>query len=232
MKLGIIGAMDVEVEHLRGKVVDPTRVKVAGMAFDDGTIGGTPVTVVKCGVGKVDAAVCAQVLIERFGAEAIINTGVAGSLDARLNIGDVLVSTDAVHHDVDATNFGYAPGEVPSLGITFFPADERLRKAAEDAVRAVAPDVACVEGRVASGDQFVRTQGEKDRIRTTFGASCVEMEGASIAQTAWLNDVPYVIVRAISDKADGTAEVEYPVFEAQAAERCAKIVNHMVAHLS
>ena len=175
---------------------------------------------------------CAQVLIERFGAQAIINTGVAGSLDARLNIGDVLVSTDAVHHDVDATNFGYAPGEVPGLGVTYFPANERLRKAAADAVRAVAPDVACVEGRVASGDQFVRTQGEKDRIRRTFGASCVEMEGASIAQTAWLNDVPYVIVRAISDKADGSAEVEYPVFEAQAAEHCAKIVSHMVAHLS
>ncbi len=135
----------------------------------------------------------------------------AGPLDARLNIGDVLVSTDAVHHDVDATNFGYAPGEVPSLGIRFFPADAGLRAAAVEApLRAAAPDVACVEGRVASGDQFVRTQDQKDGIQREFDASCVEMEGASIAQTAWLNGVPFVIVRAISDKADGSAEVEYP----------------------
>ncbi|MGN0076864.1 MAG: 5'-methylthioadenosine/adenosylhomocysteine nucleosidase [Parafannyhessea sp.] len=232
MKIGIIGAMDVEVRHLRDAVQDGTTTTVAGMVFDDGTIGGTPVTVVRCGVGKVDAAMCAQVLIDRFGVDRIINTGVAGSLDARLNIGDVLVSTDAVHHDVDATNFGYALGEVPSLGIRFFPADAGLRAAAVEAVRAAAPDVACVEGRVASGDQFVRTQDQKDRIKREFDASCVEMEGASIAQTAWLNGVPFVIVRAISDKADGSAEVEYPVFEAKAAEHCARIVRHMVAHLS
>lgn len=231
MKIGIIGAMDVEVARLKDRLEDLSVSVVAGSTFCEGAIDSTPAVIVKCGVGKVDAAVCVQVLVDLFGVEAVVNTGVAGSLDNRLDIGDVLVSADAVHHDVDVTNLGYAPGEVPGLGTTYFPADERLRKAAVDAVAAVAPEIACVEGRVASGDQFVRSQGEKRRIRDTFGASCAEMEGASIAQAAWMNHVPFVVVRAISDKADGSSQMEYPTFEAAAAEHCAKIVEYMVAHL-
>lgn len=235
MKVGIIGAMEVEVEHLIGQLEGPTAknpIHLAGMAFHEGTLGDVSVVVVQSGVGKVDAAVCAEALIEHFRCTHVINTGVAGSLNNKLDIGDVLVSTDAVHHDMDVTNLGYQPGEVPGLGTVAFPADEGLRKAATEAVAAVAPEISSLEGRVASGDQFVRSDEEKARIKATFGADCCEMEGASIAHACWLNQVPFVIVRAISDKADGSGSVDYPVFEKEAAEHCAKIVEYMVAHLA
>lgn len=231
MKTGIIGAMDVEVAYLKGHLEDLQASRHAGRDFCEGTLGSVPVVVVQCGVGKVNAAVCAQVLVDLFGVTHIINTGVAGSLNNALDIGDVLVSVDAVHHDVDATNFGYELGEVPGLGVARFEADSALRKAAVEAVRAVAPEIAVMEGRVASGDRFVREDADKRAIKERFDADCCEMEGCSIAQTAWLNGVPFVIVRAISDKADGSSEVEYPVFERQAAEHCAKIVEYLVAHL-
>lgn len=231
MKIGIIGAMDVEVAYLKGHLEDVQASRHAGRDFCEGTLDGVPVVVVQCGVGKVNAAVCAQVLVDLFDVTHIINTGVAGSLNNALDIGDVLVSVDAVHHDVDATNFGYELGEVPGLGVARFEADPALRKAAVEAVRAVAPEIAVMEGRVASGDRFVREDADKRAIKEHFDADCCEMEGCSIAQTAWLNGVPFVIVRAISDKADGSSEVEYPVFERQAAEHCAKIVEYLVAHL-
>ena len=233
MKVGIIGAMDVEVAHLIGELgpAAPEPVRAAGMEFHEGELGGTSVVVVKSGVGKVDAAVCAEVLASRFGVTHVINTGVAGSLNNALDICDVLVSRDAIHHDVDATNFGYAPGEVPGLGTVAFEADPALRRAAVEAVAAVAPDSKAVEGRVASGDQFVRDDSEKARIRDTFAADCCEMEGASIAQACWLNHVPFVIVRAISDKADGSDAMDYPTFERRAADLCARIVDHMVSSL-
>lgn len=231
MKIGIIGAMDVEVRYLKGET-DVTRTeKRANMEFCEGTIGGVPVVVVQCGVGKVNAAACVQVLADVFGVTHVINTGVAGSLNNALNIGDVLVSVDAVHHDVDARVFGYAAGEVPGMGVKSFAADEGLRAAAVEAVRVAAPEVNVVEGRVASGDQFVSDPKVKARIKETFSADCCEMEGCSIAQTAWLNGIPFVIVRAISDKADGSDIMDYPTFEAQAAEHCARIVEHMVASL-
>ena len=234
MKVGIIGAMEVEVRHLIAELgaTAGEPVSTAGMEFFEGRLGGVDVVVVRSGVGKVDAAVCAEVLIGRFGVTHVINTGVAGSLNNGLDICDVLVSTDAVHHDVDATNFGYEPGEVPGLGRVAFPADPGLRRAAVEAVRAVAPEAGVLEGRVASGDQFVRADAVKARIRATFSADCCEMEGASIAQACWLNDVPFVIVRAISDKADGSDAMDYPAFERRAADLCARIVDHMVASLA
>jgi adenosylhomocysteine nucleosidase len=232
MKIGIIGAMDVEVRHLKGNMNVSRVEKRANMEFCEGTIGGMPVVVVQCGVGKVNAAVCVQVLADVFAVTHVINTGVAGSLNNELNIGDVLVSVDAVHHDVDAQVFGYAAGEVPGMGVKSFAADPALRGAAVAAVHAVAPEIGVLEGRVASGDQFVSDPAVKQRIKGTFHADCCEMEGCSIAQTAWLNSLPFVIVRAISDKADGSDIVDYPTFEAQAAEHCAKIVEHMVQTLA
>ncbi|MGN0076317.1 MAG: 5'-methylthioadenosine/adenosylhomocysteine nucleosidase [Parafannyhessea sp.] len=228
MKFGIIGAMDVEVKHLISHIEDAKTTTMAHMDFVEGTLFGTPAVVVRCGVGKVNAAVCAEILASQFHVTHVVNTGVAGSLNNELNIGDILVSVDAVHHDVDVTNLGYAPGEVPSMGVTSFAADPSLREAALDAARIAEVDVQCMEGRVASGDQFVRDQAEKDRIIRQFHADCCEMEGASIAHTCWLNDIPFVIVRAISDKADGSATVSYPEFERKAAHDCARIVRVLV----
>lgn len=231
MKIGIIGAMEVEVRHLVSHVEGDRVTTMAGMEFHEGTLLGKDVAVVRCGVGKVNAAVCATILCDTFNVTHVINTGVAGSLDASLDIGDILVSTDAVHHDMDVTNLGYAYGEVPGMGVIAFPADPTLRAAAVKAVRTSDLGVNVVEGRVASGDQFVCRQDQKDRIAQTFQASCCEMEGASIAHACYLANVPFVVVRAISDKADGSSSVEYPTFERKAAHDCARIVRAMVSAL-
>lgn len=225
-RLGIIGAMAVEVDLLRSHLEQRHDEQCLGMDVSTGELCGTPVVVVRCGIGKVNAASCAQMLVLRYGVTAIVNTGVAGSLDASIDIGDVVVSTDAVQHDMDVAGLGYEPGFVPGLGLSFA-ADDRLRERAVAAVRAVAPDVGVHQGRVASGDQFVSSAKQKERIVQTFGALCCEMEGAAIAQTCSIAQVPFVVVRAISDKADGSAHVDYPTFEAEAAAHCARIVEHM-----
>lgn len=229
MKIGIIGAMDIEVSHLVGELTNPVVQEHMGMTFNEGQINGTPVVVVMCGDGKVNAAVCASVLIDRYGVSAVINTGVAGSLDASINIGDLVVSTDAVHHDMDVSALGYAPGQVPGMDVLGFAADENLRAAVVRAAGEVAPEVAVFEGRVVSGDQFVGSSERKDWIVGTFGGLCCEMEGASIAHVCHLARVPFVIVRAISDKADGSAEMDYPTFKVKAARCCAAIVERCVS---
>ena len=232
MVIGIIGAMDVEVSLLR-EAMDSVDVRhIAGMEFASGTLDGSSVVVVKSGVGKVDAAICAQVLVDAFDVDAIINTGVAGALDPRLDVGDIVVSTDALYYDVDATNFGYALGEVPGLGTLTFVADEGLREQAVRAARSAAPGVSVWEGRIASGDKFVRTVEDKESIRSNFDATCCEMEGTAIAQTAWLNGLPFVVVRAISDKVGSTSSVEYSAFEAEAARHCAAVVLRMIGDLA
>ncbi len=232
MKIGIIGAMDVEVAHLKETMKIERTLTVAGQDYCEGKIGNTDVVVVQCGVGKVRAAMSVQVLNDLFHVTHVLNTGVAGSLNNELNIGDILVSEDAMFHDVDATNFGYALGEVPSLGVASFKADETLKKAAVEAVRKAAPDVNVLTGRVASGDQFVRTREKKKWIKENFKADCCEMEGSAIAEACYLNQLPFVIIRAISDKADESVAESYDVFEGKAAEHCAKIVSYMISHMN
>jgi adenosylhomocysteine nucleosidase len=190
------------------------------------------VVVVRSGIGKVNAAVCTQVLVDDFHVTHIINTGVAGALDPRIDVGDIVISTDAIYYDVDVTVFGYEPGQVPQMPVVDFAADEALRAAAMEAAREVAPEVGIFEGRVCSGDRFVSDEALKESINKTFEGLCCEMEGTAIAQTAWLNKVPFVIVRAISDKADGSDVMDYVEFEAVAARHCAGIVCAMVASLA
>jgi adenosylhomocysteine nucleosidase len=230
--LGIIGAMDVEVELLKAHLERPHTTVVSGMEFCEGALGGVPVVVVRCGVGGTNAAICAQTLVLRFGADRVINTGVAGSLSDDVDLADVVVSNDVAHYDVDVQNLGYRPGEVPGMGVVAFPADARMRDAAAAAVREAAPQAHVFVGRVASGDHFVRTQEEKDRIVRDFGALCCEMEGADIAHTCYVNHVPFVVVRAISDKANGDAAEDYPAFERSSALLCASVVERMVRELA
>ncbi len=230
VKTGIIGAMDEEVATLKEALTEETVQTVAGMEFHEGKLDGIDVVVVKCSVGKVNAAACAQILISVFDVDRIINTGVAGSLDASIDIGDIVVSTDAVQHDMDATALGFARGEIPYSDVFVFPADEEMRKSAVEAVKAVAPDIHAFEGRVCSGDQFIASHEQKDAIISAFGGLCCEMEGAAIAQVCCLNETPYVIIRAISDKADDSEEMSYIEFERAAAERCAAITRYMIAH--
>ena len=222
---GIIGAMESEVAAVRHEMNDAQVSTLAGMDFVAGSIAGNSVVLAQCGIGKVNAAVCAQLLISSFGATRIINTGVAGSLTNKLSINDFVVSTDAVQHDYDICALGYAPGEVPYTGIAAFPADEGLRGQAVAAVRAAAPRSTVLEGRVCSGDQFISTPAQRDAIVATFGGLCAEMEGAAIAQVCYLNQVPYVIIRAISDDSDDMAFTE---FQAEAARECAGAVLTMM----
>ena len=228
MKVGIISAMDQELELLKNQMGEHKDTAIAGMVFSEGILGGKEVAMVVGGVGKVNSAVHAQLLISKFDADMLIFTGVAGSLDPKIDICDIVVSTDCVQHDVEASALGYAPGEIPYQEVSFFEADTALREAAVRAVREAAPEVHVFEGRIASGDQFVSSAEDKERIVSTFGAICCEMEGAAVAHVAWLNDVPFVVIRAISDKADGSAHMDYPTFVAQAADRTASIVTHLL----
>lgn len=231
MLAGVIGAMEVEIAALKESMEIQETKTIAGMDFYVGHVGKTGVILVRSGVGKVNAAICAHTLVLEFHVDCVLNTGVAGSLNNDLNIEDILVSRDAIYHDVNATVFGYAKGEVPQLGTRTFLADEGLAERVVAAVAKVAPDVRAMIGRVASGDQFISDKADKERIRRDTDADCCEMEGAAIAQACYLDKVPFVIIRAISDKADGSDVMDYPVFEKTAAEHCAGIVKHMLADM-
>ena len=229
-KLGIIGAMAVEVAALKEKMENMTVTARAGMEFYDGVLEGLPAVVVQCGVGKVNAAMCTQILCDCFGVTHLVNTGIAGSLCADLDIGDLVVSRDAMYHDFDCVHFGYEMGRVPGMDVVAFPADGRMMERAFTAAESVNPGHTRT-GRVASGDLFVAEKEVKDRIIEKTGASCTEMEGAAIAQTAYRNGLPFVILRAISDKADDSAEMDYPTFEAIAADRCARVTLAMARQM-
>ncbi len=219
-KLGIIGAMDVEVQTLKENIQNLTVTEKAGTEYYEGTLLGMPVVVVKCGIGKVNAAIGAQILCDCFGVTAIVNTGIAGSLCAEQDIGDMVVSSDVWHHDFDCVAFGYPMCRIPGMPQSFA-ADEHLISLAKEAAQQTGSTVRI--GRIASGDQFVADPRLKNQIIERTQALCTEMEGAAIAQTAYRNGVPFVILRCISDKADNSAEMDYPAFEAMAAQRCAKV---------
>ena len=229
-KLGIIGAMTIEIETLKEHLQNLTTSRRTGMEFYEGTLEGTSVVIVQCGVGKVNAAMCAQILCDCYGVTHLVNTGIAGSLNAALDIGDLVVSRDAMYHDFDITYFGRAIGEVPGMGVVAFPADEMMINTAFAAAEGVNPGHTKI-GRIASGDQFVCSKEKKAQIIADTQALCTEMEGAAIAHTAYRNGVPFVILRAISDKADDSAEMDYPTFEAIAAQRCAEVTMALAQKL-
>ena len=231
MKLGIIGAMDGEVATLKEKMEGAAVTVKAGMAFCEGILEGVPAVVVQCGVGKGKAALCAQSLCDCYGVTAIGNTGIAGSLCNDLDIADLVISRDAIHHDFDLRFWGRPVGQVPGFDVTAFPADEKLIELAFDAAEAVNPGHNKI-GRVASGDLFICCREQKESIIANTLAICAEMEGASIAHAAYRNGVPFVILRAISDKADDSAEMDYPTFEALAAQRCAQVTMNLAKNLA
>ena len=231
-KLGIIGAMAVEVESLKAQMEDLTVVQKAGMEFYDGVLEGLRVVVVQCGVGKVNAAMCAQVLCDCFDVTHLVNTGIAGSLCAELDIGDLLISRDAMYHDFDAQHFGYEMGEVPGMGVLTFEADADMIALASAAAEAVNPGHSRV-GRVASGDLFVAEKAVKEAIIAKTNALCTKFDSFAYisGSVAFRNKLPFVILRDISDKADDSAEMDYPTFEAIAARRCAQVARIMAKKL-
>ena len=229
--IGIIGAMEVEVAILKEKMEDVRIIKKASMDFYEGILAGKKVVVVRSGIGKVNAGICAQILADVFSVDAIINTGIAGSLNKNINIGDIVLSTDVVQHDMDATGFGYRKGQIPQMPVFFFNADDNLRRLAAEVCKEVNPDIQVFEGRIASGDQFVCDQDVKNRIVSEFSAYATEMEGAAIGQAAYLNEIPFLVVRAISDKADGSAQMDYSEFEKAAVDHSVRLTLNMLARI-
>lgn len=229
--LGIIGAMDEEVSRIKEVMSDVTVIEKAGMEFYKGKLSDKPAVVVRSGIGKVNAGICTQILADCFNVDAIINTGIAGSLNAKIDIGDIVLSTDALQHDVNACGFGYELGVIPRMPVSVFKADDKLINLAKTACEKVNPDVHVFTGRVVSGDQFISDKEKKDWLINKFAGYCTEMEGAAIAQAAYLNQIPFLIVRAISDKADDSATVDYPTFEAKAIEHSVKLILEVAKNI-
>ena len=226
--IGIIGAMQAEVENLIGAIEGPEVREVVGFRFVTGRIGGREVVVVRGGVGKVNAAVCAQTMILTFHPEVVINSGVAGSLSPELDILDVAVATDAVQHDYDTTALGEPAGALSINGelVTCLPCDAGWRDRLIRAAAAVG--VKAVPARIASGDQFITRGEDKARIVEQFAAQACEMEGAAIAQVCFLAGVPCAILRAISDSTDGNHSMEFTEFLGRAVENSHRILMEVL----
>lgn len=227
-RIGIIGAMDEEIAsllHLMDNVRPHTYYR---MTYYEGWLEGTPVVLCKSGVGKVNAALCTQILIDRFQVEAIVFTGVAGALDPKLNIGDIVVSTECQEHDMDASALGFAKGTIPFQDVSVFPADSHWMDWAVKAGETL-EGVQVVQGKVLSGDQFVSDPEKVKELREQMEGTCVEMEGAAVAHVAWLAGVPYVVIRSMSDQADHSADVNFEEFTQLAAQRSSEIVCRMLS---
>ena len=227
--IGIIGALEHEIRLLSASLENRRCQRIGPTEYFTGTLSGQPVTVAVCGVGKVAAAICCQTMLQTFHPSLVINTGVAGSLSAALHQGDVVVGTQVVQHDMDIAALGFAPGYLMSCGQTMLPCDGPMAEKLAACVAARGHTV--LPGIIASGDQFIHTASEKERISRTFGAVCCEMEGAAIGQTCYMNQTPFLVIRAISDEADGEAPMDYPAFAAQAAQVSADAVREWIQSL-
>ncbi len=234
-KIGIIGAMQVEIDFLVQLMADKCNKTQEGtLIFYEGKIHGKDVVVVKSGVGKVNAALCAQRLIMNYKCTNIINTGIAGALASGLKVMDFVVSKDAVYHDMDATGFGYKKGQIPQMDAYAFNADESMISAVKEAFNnsELAKNYSIIEGRIATGDQFISDKAIKNEIKTNFDPACVEMEGAAIAHACHLSKVPFVIIRCMSDMADDVITDDYNFNEPIAAELSARLVESIISYLN
>lgn len=229
-KYGVIGAMDVEVALFRDSLEQQIVSCIAGIEFVEGVLNGCPVVIVKSGVGKVNAALCAQLLISRFAVDGIINTGAAGAFGAGLGVLDLVVSTEVIYHDVDVTAWGYECGMLPGMPAVFT-AEKELIRCAEAACRDAFPDRMVVCGRVASGDQFISTAQQKAIIREKFNPVCVEMEGAAVGHICSLYQKPFVIIRCMSDMADDSGKQTAEFNEETAGHTSAAVVANLVKWL-
>lgn len=226
--IGIIGAMEEEVANIKNLMSDIEIIEKANMSFVKGKIDGKELVVVRSGIGKVNAGICTQILADIFAVSIVINTGIAGAINNNINIGDIVVSTDAIQTDMDATAFGYELGQIPRMEIKAFPADEKLIELAVQKCKEVNPDINIFKGRISTMDKFVAGKEIKKEIEKNFNAFCTEMEGAAIAQAAYLNNIKFLIIRAISDKADGSAGVDYVEFEKEAIKHCTKLTLALI----
>ncbi len=230
-RIGLIGAMDEEVAILKKQMKHPIQMKKAGMTFFHGNLWGIDTVVVVSGIGKVNMAICTQIMMDTYAVDALINTGVAGSLNSALDIGDILLSKCAQQHDMDASPLGDPVGIIPRMDCSVFYADEALIDLAKSACEEANPDIHCHIGKVVSGDQFIADMDKKTYLVRDFQGDCAEMEGAAMAQTAYLNDTPFLIIRAISDKADDSGHMDYETFAKGAILHTVKLLQELYKRL-
>jgi adenosylhomocysteine nucleosidase len=226
--IGIIGAMEEEVELLKSKMEVITVKNIVHTDFYMGKMANNNIVVVRSGIGKVNAAVCTQVLIDMYAVDYIINIGVAGAVSTSLDIGDIVISSDVVHHDFNSMD---GIGVIPRMEETFFKADINLINIATEACEVVLQESKYFVERIGTGDVFISTKDLKQKIWNELNAYCAEMEGAAIGQTCYLNKIPFVIIRAISDKADESAEVSFEKFVKVSAKKSSDVVEIMVSKL-
>ncbi len=221
--IGIIGAMEIETSAIKAELINPEEQVISGISFVKGFWQGKEVVVATAGVGKVFAAICAEAMILNYHPQWIVNTGVAGALDKGLRILDVVISQEVVQHDMDTSPLGDPVGLLSGINQVQLPADPGLVARFKEAADAL--EVYALIGTVASGDQFVAEGTKKQWIVEQFGAACCEMEGASIGQVCYVNQVPFVVLRAISDGAQEEATMDYPAFAAKAAVQSVAILR-------
>lgn len=230
MNIGIIVAMEEELEIiLKTMKKDKTEVR-ANMEFHTGTIEGKKIIAVICGIGKVNSAVCTQILISEFEVDKVINVGIAGGIGVDIVPGDIVIGESLVQHDMDATAFGDAVGQVPRLNTFDFKADSNLVKLAKEASEKSTSHKTYV-GRIVTGDQFVADIDKIKWLSDTFDALACEMEGASIAHTCYLNSVPFVVIRSISDNANTGAHMDFEKFKYLAVENSSQILKDMICNI-
>lgn len=228
MKIAIIGAMEEEVTLLREKIEDKTQEVIAGCEYTSGKMNGVDVVLLRSGIGKVNAALSTAILLERYKPDYVINTGSAGGFNPQLNVGDVVISTEVRHHDVDVTVFGYEYGQVPQLPPAFL-ADSRLVEVAEECAKAI-KDIQVVRGLIATGDSFMNDPARVEFIRDKFtDLQAVEMEAAAIAQVSYQFGIPFVVIRSLSDIAGKESDVSFDQFLEKAALHSADLVMKIVA---
>ena len=225
-KIGVICAMESEAKKILEALSEKSEEKVGSILFSRGKIGEKEVIVAVCGIGKVFAAMCAEAMILHFAPDCIINSGVAGSLSAELDILDFAVSENLVQHDMDTSPLGDPVGLISGINQIYFPADEALKK--EVLEKASRLSYRAIAGTIASGDQFIAKKEQKEKIISDFGAIACEMEGAAIAQVAFVNKIPFVVIRTVSDSFAGKNEMDYALFAPKAASLGAALLIEVI----
>ncbi|MGL6065085.1 MAG: 5'-methylthioadenosine/adenosylhomocysteine nucleosidase [Fusobacteriaceae bacterium] len=228
MRIGIIGAMNEEIIQLKNIMTIESEENIAGFTYYIGKIENKKIVLVESGIGKVNSAVCTTLLLQKYNIEKVIFTGVAGAIGKELNIGDIVISSELIEHDFDCTAFGLEPGIIPRMENSIFRGDKGLIDLASSSSSNVIGIDKVKIGKVVSGDQFIASKDKIDWLRETFNAQCTEMEGASVAHVCYLFKTPFVIIRAISDKADGSAQMDFNEFVILAAENSKNVLMEML----
>jgi len=227
MTIGIIAAMAEELEILLTDLTLESKKEKANMTFHKGELYGKDVVAVVCGIGKVNSAICTQILASEYNVDKIINVGVAGGIGKEIYPGDIVVAENLVQHDMDTTAFGDKMGQIPRLDTFDFKCDKEMVSLAKRACEELS-ELNSFVGRIASGDQFIANLEKIQWLDKEFGAISCEMEGASIAQVCYLNSIPFVVIRSISDNANNGAHMDYQKFIPVAVKNSTKILKQML----